>query len=91
VTAVLAHANARRDADPDRRFISALRGLARARPDSDHTALTNAARSLLATLIRDPLAYSPAAASIATERWHLIGPGILPPVLAGWAGEQAVR
>jgi len=32
VTAVLAHANAWRDADPDRRFISDLRGLARARP-----------------------------------------------------------
>ena len=84
VTAVLAHADAWRDADPNRRFTSALRALARAQARGDHIALTTAAQSLLTTLIRYPLTYSPAVAATATRLRHLIGPGTIPPVLA-WA------
>jgi anti-sigma B factor antagonist len=82
VTELLAHADAWRDADPGRRFTSALRTLARAQARGDQTALTKAARSLLAALIRYPLDYSPAVAATATDLRHLIGSGAGQPVLA---------
>jgi anti-anti-sigma factor len=73
VTAVLAHADAWRDADPNRRFTSPLRVLASAHVRDDHAALTEAARSLLAALTRYPLTYSPAVAATASNLQHLIG------------------
>ena len=82
VTHLLAHADAWRDADPGRRFTSALRTLARAQARGDHTALTKAARSLLAALIRYPLDYSPAVAATATGLRHLIGRSTSQPFLA---------
>jgi anti-anti-sigma factor len=86
VSAVLAHADAWHDADPHRRFTSALRGLARAQARGDDAALIKAARSLLATLIRYPLDYSPAVAATATGLRRLIGPGASPPVMSRSAG-----
>ena len=73
VTALLAHADAWRDADPNRRFTGPLRELARAQARDDHAALTRAARFLLAALARYPLTYSPAVATTASELRHLIG------------------
>lgn len=73
VTAVLAHADAWRDADPDRRFTSPLRALASAQSRDDHAALAKAARSLLAALTRYPLTYSPAVAATASNLQHLLG------------------
>lgn len=73
VAAVLAQADAWRDADPNRRFTSALRALARAQANDDHAALTKAARSLVAALTRYPLTYSPAVAATASDLRHLIG------------------
>ncbi len=81
VTALLAHADAWRDADPERRFTTPLRALARAAARDDHTALAKAARSLLVTLTRYPLNYSPAVAATASNLRHLIGTGSSPPVL----------
>lgn len=82
VTELLAHADAWRDADPARRFTSALRALERAQARGDQTGLTKAARSLLAAQIRYPLDYSPAVAATATDLRHLVGPITSPPVLA---------
>jgi anti-anti-sigma factor len=73
VAALLAHADAWRDADPDRRFTSPLRALARAQARNDHAALGQAAQSLLATLTRYPLTYSPAVAATASDLRHLVG------------------
>lgn len=73
VTAVLAHADAWRDADPNRRFTSPLRALARAQAHGDHAALTQAAQSLVAALTKYPLTYSPAVAATASDLRHLIG------------------
>ncbi len=82
VAALLAHADAWRDADPERRFTSPLRALARAQAHNDRTALTKAARSLLVTLARYPLTYSPAVATTASDLRHLIGPLSAQPGLA---------
>jgi anti-anti-sigma factor len=78
VAALLAHADAWRDADPNRRFTSPLRALARAQARNDHVALGQAARSLVAALTRYPLTYSPAVAATASDLRHLIGsrPGL---------------
>lgn len=73
VTALLDHADAWRDADPDRRFTSPLRALTRAHARHDQTALAKAARSLLIALTRYPLSYSPAVAETASDLRHLIG------------------
>lgn len=67
VAAVLTRADAWDDADPSRRFTPALRAMARARDGTDDTALATAARSLLAALVRHPLAYSPEVAASATR------------------------
>jgi anti-anti-sigma factor len=78
VAALLAHADAWRDADPNRRFTSPLRALARAQARNDHVALGQAARSLVAMLTRYPLTYSPAVAATASDLRHLISssPGL---------------
>jgi hypothetical protein len=75
VAALLAHADAWRDADPNRRFTSPLQALARAQARNDHVALGQAARSLVATLTRYPLTYSPAVAATARDLRHLMGSG----------------
>jgi anti-anti-sigma factor len=67
VAAVLTRADAWHNADPARRFTSALRAMARARDGTDDTALYTAARSLLSALARHPLTYSPAVAATATR------------------------
>lgn len=67
VTVLLAHADAWRDADPDRRLTLSLRTLARAKDGADQAALTEAARSLLTALIRHPLTHSPAVAATARD------------------------
>jgi anti-anti-sigma factor len=82
VTALLAHADAWRDADSDRRFTSPIRALARAHARDDHTALAKAVRSLLITLTRYPLTYSPAVAETASDLRHLIGSSSLSPALS---------
>lgn len=81
VTALLAHADAWHDADPNRRFTSPLRALARAQARGDHAALTKEARSLLAALTKYPLTYSPAVAVTARHLRHLMGTGSSPPAL----------
>lgn len=67
VAAVLTRVDAWHDADPSRRFTPALRAMARARDGTDDAALDTAARSLLAALVRHPLAYSPEVAATATR------------------------
>jgi anti-sigma B factor antagonist len=81
VAALLAHADAWRDADPDRRFTGPLRALARAQARNDHVALGQAARSLVAMLTRYPLTYSPAVAATASDLRRLISssPGLPAP------------
>jgi anti-sigma B factor antagonist len=65
VAALLASADAWRDADPRRRFSLALNALAQAAAGTSHAALVQAARSLLSVLSREPLTYSPAVAATA--------------------------
>jgi len=65
VAALLASADAWRDADPRRRFSAALNTLAQAAAGTSHAALVQAARSLLSVLSREPLTYSPAVAATA--------------------------
>jgi len=67
VTALLAHVDAWHDADPGRRFTSALRAMAHARDGTDDTAVDTAARFLLSALARHPLTHSPAVAATATR------------------------
>lgn len=74
VTAVLAHADAWRDADPNRKFTHTLHALARAHASLDRTALVVAARSLLAALTRYPLTHSPAVAATAIDLRRLLEP-----------------
>lgn len=74
VSAVLTRAGAWHDADPSRRFTPALRAMARARDGADDMALDTAARSLLAALVRHPLAYSPDVAATATSLRRVLTP-----------------
>jgi anti-anti-sigma factor len=74
VAALLACADAWHDADPSRRFTSALRAIARARDGTDDTALDGAARSLLSALTRHPLNPSPAVAATATRLRRALNP-----------------
>jgi len=67
VAALLANADAWRDADPRRRFSPALRALAQAYAGNSHAALVQAARSLLFVLGREPLTYSPIVAATASR------------------------
>jgi len=75
VTALLAHADAWRDADPDRRLTRLLSALASAHAGASRTDLMEAARSLLAGLLRHPLTHSPAVAATATELRRLLPSG----------------
>jgi anti-sigma B factor antagonist len=75
VAALLANADAWRDADPRRRFSPALRALAQAYAGTSYAAMTQAARSLLSVLSREPLTYSPAVAATASRLR-----GLFPPV-----------
>jgi anti-sigma B factor antagonist len=83
VSGVLAQADAWRDADPERRLTRALRALARAQAGADRSALIEAARSLLAGLLRHPLTYSPSVAATATELRRALGPGRQQPAASG--------
>jgi anti-anti-sigma factor len=65
--ALLADLDAWYDADPGNRFAPTLHALARAYADSDHPALTKAARSLVSALTRHPLTHSPAVAAAASH------------------------
>jgi anti-sigma B factor antagonist len=76
VAAVLSQADAWRDADPDRRLTPSLGVLARAQAGADPTALIDAARSLLAGLLRHPLTHSPSVAATATELRRVLAPGM---------------
>jgi anti-sigma B factor antagonist len=78
VAALLACADAWRDADPRRRFTPALRAMARARDGIDDTALDRAARSLLSALARHPLNPSPAVAATATRLRRVLNPAPRP-------------
>lgn len=75
VTALLASADAWRDADPRRRFSPALRALAQADAGTSYVALVQAARSLLSVLSREPLTYSPAVAATAGRLRRLFPTG----------------
>lgn len=76
VTAVLSHVQAWHDADPDRRFTSALHAVARAGAGTDALTLDAAARSLLSVLSRHPLTYSPTVAETATRLRRVLGPDL---------------
>jgi anti-sigma B factor antagonist len=78
VGAVLIRVGAWHDADPSRRFTPALRAMARARDGTDDMALDTAARSLLATLARHPLADSPDVAATATRLRRVLTPAARP-------------
>ena len=67
VAALLASADAWRDADPRRRFSPALRALEQADAGTSHAARLQAARFLLSVLIREPLTYSPMVAVTASR------------------------
>jgi anti-sigma B factor antagonist len=73
--ALLANADAWRDADPRRRFSPALGALAQAHAGASHATLVQAAQSLLAVLGREPLTYSPAVAVTASRLRGLFFPG----------------
>jgi anti-sigma B factor antagonist len=75
ITALLANADAWRDADPRRRFSPALRVLAQAHAGASYTALAQAAQSLVSVLSREPLTYSPAVAATASRLRRLFVPG----------------
>jgi len=83
VTALLTHADAWSDADPDRRLTHSLRALARAHACADRAGLIEAARSLLTGLLRHPLTHSPAVAATASELRRLLPPGPLRPAVHG--------
>jgi hypothetical protein len=74
ITALLAQADAWRDADPRRRFTTALQALARACADTSNPALIRAAQSLLAVLAREPLTHSPHVAATASRLRRLLDP-----------------
>jgi hypothetical protein len=74
VAALLANADAWRDADPRRRFSPALRALAQAYAGTSYAAMAQAAQSLLSVLSREPLTYSPAVAATASRLRELFSP-----------------
>jgi anti-anti-sigma factor len=74
IAAVLAHADAWRDADPSRHFTTSLQALARAHAGTNHSAMTQAAQSLLSTLARRPLTHSPVVAATASQLRRLLDP-----------------
>jgi anti-anti-sigma factor len=74
IAAVLLHADAWHDADPSRHFTTSLQALARAHAGTSHSALTQAAQSLLSTLAQRPLTHSPAVAATASQLRRLLDP-----------------
>jgi len=74
VAALLANADAWRDADPRRRFSPALRALAQANAGTSYAVMSQAAQSLLSILGREPLIYSPAVAATASRLRGLFSP-----------------
>jgi anti-anti-sigma factor len=74
VAALLANADAWRDADPRGRFSPALRALAQAHAGTSYAAVVQAAQSLLSVLVREPLTYSPAVAATASRLRGLFSP-----------------
>jgi anti-anti-sigma factor len=80
VAALLANADAWRDADPRRRFSPALRALAQADAGNSHAALIQAVRSLLSVLGREPLTYSPVVAVTASRLRRLFPAGRRPAI-----------
>ncbi len=72
VAALLLHADAWRDADPDRRFAPALHALAGAYARTDNALLTEAACALLAVLAEHALAYTPVVAATASRLRRLL-------------------
>jgi anti-anti-sigma factor len=78
VAALLADADAWRDADPRRRFSPSLRALAQAHAGNSQAALVQAARSLLVVLGREPLTYSPVVAATASRLRRLFPTGRRP-------------
>jgi anti-anti-sigma factor len=91
VTALLAHADAWRDADPDRRLTRPLGALARAHADDNRADLMEAARSLLAGLLRYPLTHSPAVAATATGLRRRLPSGRSGPLSTNGPAERASR
>lgn len=79
VTALLAQADAWRDADPRRRFAPAIHALARAYAGTSPGALTQAADNLLSVLAREPLTPSPEVAVSARRLRRLLDPDSRPP------------
>ena len=74
IAALLASADAWRDADPCRRFAPALRALAQAHAGTSQAALVQASQSLLSVLREEPLTYSPAVAATASRLRGLFSP-----------------
>jgi anti-sigma B factor antagonist len=74
VADLLTSSDAWRNADPRRRFTSALRAMAGARDGADDIALEKAARFLLSALARHPLTHSPAVAATATRLRRVLNP-----------------
>jgi anti-anti-sigma factor len=73
--ALLADLDAWYEADPGCRFAPTLHVLARAYARSDHTALAQAARSLVSALTRHPLTHSPAVATAASRLRRIVEAG----------------
>lgn len=86
IAALLANADAWRDADPRRRFSPALRALAQAHGGTSYAAMAQAAQSLLAVLSREPLTYSPVVAATARRLRRLFSPG--PQMAAAQCGAE---
>lgn len=80
IAALLANADAWRDADPRRRFSPVLRALAQAHAGTSYAALAQAAQSLLDVLSREPLTNSPAVAATASRLRGLFSPAPRPAV-----------
>jgi anti-sigma B factor antagonist len=91
VAAVLAQADAWRDADPERQLTRPLDALALAHASADRAGLVSAARSLLAGLLRHPLTHSPAVAATATTLRRLLPSGELPPLSTPAVGRPRRR
>jgi anti-sigma B factor antagonist len=76
IGAVLMHADAWRDADPQRQFTPALHALARAYAGTSYQALSQAAHSLVCVLASQPLTHSPAVAATASRLRRLLSPAL---------------
>jgi anti-sigma B factor antagonist len=89
VAAVLAESEAWRAADPRGQLTRPLRALAGAHVSADRPALLEAARSLLAGLLRHPLTHSPPVAATATELRRALGSGLHQPPADGPASGRS--